>query len=86
VQLTLRDSDSGRLMKRIVGVLDWLPKNGFTPTRSGGNGGGNGPSAGNGEKPQYCKHRSDSPGFCPTHGKEMKQSKHHSGYYCPAKV
>jgi len=88
IMLTLRDSDSRQLMTRALGALDWLVKKGFTPTsaRSGGNSGRNGPGAGNGDKPKYCTHKSDGPGFCPAHGKELKQSKHHPGYYCPTKL
>lgn len=88
IMLTLRDNDATHLWARAKAALDWLTKNGFTPTPArGGNrrGGdsGNGSGAGSG---QYCKYKSDDPGFCPAHGKELKKSKHHPGYYCPAKV
>jgi len=91
VMLTLRDTNATQLWERAQTALDWLAKKGFTPTPArsgprGGDVGGNGPNAGNGDKPKYCTHKSDGPGFCPTHGKELKQSKHHPGYYCPAKI
>jgi len=75
VMLTLRDSDSRQLMNRALGALDWLVKNGFTPTptRGGGNRRGNN-DAGSGEAPS-----------CPTHGKAMKPSQY-GGWYCPVKI
>lgn len=88
IMLTLRANDTGELLGRIEKALAWLTTHKFTPTsaRNSG-GGGNGPSANSGDgKQKYCDHKQDGPGFCPVHGKEMKKSKHHPGYYCPAKV
>lgn len=89
IMLTLRDDNSTRLMKRVKGALKWLADNKFTPAsaRNSGGSSGNGPNANSGDgKQKYCIQKCDDPGFCPVHGKEMKKSQHHPGYYCPAKV
>lgn len=88
IMLTLRANDTGELLGRIEKALAWLIKHKFTPTSARSSGGGaNGPSANSGNgKQKYCTEKRDDPGFCPVHGKEMKRSQHHPGYYCPTKV
>jgi len=75
VMLTLRDSDTMALMKRMHEALAWLVGKGYQPT--GRRGGGNN-QASNGNQ-------SEAP-LCPTHGKPMLPSKHGSGWYCPVKI
>ena len=88
IMLTLRDDNTARLMERVEGALQWLTSHKFTPTSARNSGGGaNGPSAGSGNgKQKYCTQKRDDSGFCPVHGKEMKKSQHHPGYYCPTKL
>lgn len=87
VQLTLRDTNATQLWERAQRALQWLADNKFTPTsaRNSG-GGGNGPCADAGNGSKYCDEKRDDPGFCPVHGKEMKRSQFHAGYYCPTKL
>lgn len=79
------------LLEQAAKAETWLKKKGYAPyvpfkdnsnahaPQAGGDGNGNG-------KSKYCNYKSDEPGFCPTHGKELKKSQHHPGYYCPARV
>lgn len=92
--LTIRDAKVATALKKYEAAIGHLEKMGATPTpaRSYGNNHANasgqqsGGNGGDGNKPKYCTHKSDEPGFCPEHGKELKKSKHHPGYYCPMKL
>lgn len=92
--LTIRDARVNVALKKYEAAIGHLEKMGAKPTPAR-NYGGNRANAnasgqqagGNGEdKPKYCTHKNDEPGFCPVHGKELKKSKHHPGYYCPTKL
>lgn len=74
IMLTLRDADTGALLKRANSALEWMLKHGYSPTRRSGNGGNSGQQDNGGEPP-----------LCPTHNKPMKASKH-GGWFCTAKI
>lgn len=71
VMLTIRDSDTGRLMDRAIRALEWMQEHGFEPTSRGRNG--------------NESHQAEQAPLCPTHNQPMKRSKH-GGWYCPVKV
>lgn len=83
IMLTLRDDNTAQLMERVKGALNWLADNKFAPTSVRNS---EGLESGSGNGKRYCGYMSDDPGFCPDHGKEMKRSQYHAGYFCPARL
>lgn len=85
ITLTLADDDTKALMKRGAEAEHWLAQKGYAPTLAAAGAAEAGNGNGDGNK-KYCDYKNDTAGYCPTHGKALKPSKHHSGYYCPARA
>lgn len=80
VQWTLRDAEAHELVKRVTGLLDWLPKHGYRPKYGNGNGPRNA-RGGNGAQPS-----GEAP-VCNLHNRAMKRSKFQDDeWICTAKL